>query len=75
MNTLLITIAFVLVGIGGYLQGRRIGARSMALTIARVGERKYKNFKETIAKGMLDDLNKHRKEVGKDPIELKIKSK
>lgn len=70
MNTLLIIIAFVLVGLGAFFQGRRFGAKSMAATIAKVGEKKYKNFKVTIAKGMLEELNAHRVAMGKEPIKL-----
>lgn len=61
------------IGIAGYLQGRRVGARSMALTIGQTGERLYPGFRVKIAKGMLEDLNKMRVESGKEPLNIKIK--
>ena len=71
MNTLLIIIAFALLGVASYRQGRRVGSMSMAITIAKVGERKFPDFKKTIALGMLDDLNEARKLAGKKPFPTK----
>jgi hypothetical protein len=75
MNILLIGIAMVSIGIAGYLQGRRVGARSMALTIGRTGERLFPGFRIKIAKGMLEDLNKMRVESGMEPLNIEIKEK
>lgn len=73
MEIVLLGIAFVSIGIGGYLQGRRNGARSMALTIGHTGERLYPGFKVALAKGMLEDLNKMRVARGEEPIDIIIK--
>lgn len=73
MEIVLLGIAFVSIGIAGYLQGRRIGARSMALTIGKTGERLFPGFRVKIAKGMLEDLNKMRAESGKEPLNIVIK--
>ena len=73
MEIVLLGIAFVSIGIAGYLQGRRVGARSMALTIGNTGERLYPGFRVAIAKGMLEDLNKARAEAGMEPLNVVIK--
>jgi hypothetical protein len=71
MESLLIIGAFIMLGISSYYQGRRVGAQSMAVTIARVAERKYPDFKKIVARGMLEDLNKARKSAGKEPLRIK----
>lgn len=73
MEIVLIGIAFVSIGIGGYLQGRRVGSHSMAHAIGEAGERLYPGFRVAIAKGMLEDLNKMRAARGKEPINIIIK--